>query len=82
MRRDSWYLQKEEIKSFALGLIIYISSDESMVYTNDCRDNLNKLTSSALLDNIGKQPGGNRCCGWLPWLKNNSHKMEKYIQSL
>lgn len=82
MRRDSWYLQKEEIKSFALGLIIYISSEESIDYTNVCRDNLNKLTSSSSLDNIGKQPGGNRCRGWLLWLKNNSNDLEKYIQIL
>lgn len=72
MRRDSWYLQKQEIKSFALGLIINISPKESMVYTNDCRDIVNKLTSGSLLDNIRKQPGGNRCGGGLLWQKNNS----------
>lgn len=82
MRRDSWYLQKEEIKSFALGLIINISSKESMVYTNDCRDILSKLTSSSLLDNNRKQPGGNRCGECLLWQKNNSHKKEKYIGSM
>lgn len=58
-------MQKEEIKSFTLGLIIYISSEESIDYTNVCRDNLNKLTSSSLLDNIWKQSGGNRCGEWL-----------------
>lgn len=56
-------MQKQEIKSFALGLIINISPKESMVYTNDCRDIVDKLTSGSLLDNVRKQPGGNRCVG-------------------
>jgi len=65
VKRDSWYLQQEEMKSFALRLIINISSNESTVCTNDCRHILNKLTSSSLLDDTRKQTGGNRCGGWL-----------------
>lgn len=53
-------LQKEEIYSFAFGLVINISSKKSMVHTHvQLNGNSKLIISNSLLDSIRKQPGGN-----------------------